>query len=291
MSQAAMGSAPWRRIDVFVTDRNNKQLSGADLEYSVDGELAGEVSDVQGHASLEVENPDVVVEIAAAYDDEPRQTSKLAPGQNTWTFLFNREIGRNVQIAVVDRDGAPIPGADVTIARDGKDRYLVTNQAGIAPTTIEDPRVDAIVTARLGKAEKKEILKKTDNQLTVALPIKYVASTSGQRRFALLVFVTMLVFASVFGYFGGMETHLALIVGLLLAACATVLAFVFGNATPLQRQIILALFALAGGAIATEIPGFLNVQLTLAEKTSVAAGGAIAVFVILYFWPAAKPRD
>jgi hypothetical protein len=39
---------------------------------------------------------------------------------------------------------------------------------------------------------------------------------------------------------------------LFLAAVATLLAFTFGNANPLQRQIILTLAALAGGAIATD---------------------------------------
>lgn len=92
-------------------------------------------------------------------------------------------------------------------------------------------------------------------------------------------------------YVGKMEAHLALIIGLILAAVATALAFIFNNPNPLQRQIILTLAALAGGAIATEIPGFLDVNLSLGEKTGVAASGAIAVFVVLYFWSARKPPD
>jgi hypothetical protein len=108
-----------------------------------------------------------------------------------------------------------------------------------------------------------------------------------------IAFLTLVVAASVIGYEGNMDTleHVPAIIGLVLAAVAVVLAFTFGNATPLQRQIILTLAALAGGAIATEIPGFLNIDLSLGQKTGVAAGGALAVFVILYFWSASVPRE
>lgn len=87
------------------------------------------------------------------------------------------------------------------------------------------------------------------------------------------------------------EKHIALIVGLALAAVAVGLTFARSVHTPLQRQIILALFALAGGAIATEIPGFLNITLTLGAKTAIGASGAIAVFIVLYFFSAPKPPE
>jgi hypothetical protein len=106
-----------------------------------------------------------------------------------------------------------------------------------------------------------------------------------------IAFIALLATAFGVGYVGRMDKHLAAVIGLVLAAVATVLAFTFAKATPLQRQIILTLAALAGGAIATEIPGFLSVDLSLGQKTGIAAGGALAVFIILYFWSAKTPRD
>jgi hypothetical protein len=90
---------------------------------------------------------------------------------------------------------------------------------------------------------------------------------------------------------GGVEKHVPAIIGLALIAVAVVLTFTFPNATPLQRQIILTVAALGGGATAAEIPGFLNINLSLGEKAGVGAGGALAVFFVLYWYSAAKPPD
>jgi hypothetical protein len=90
---------------------------------------------------------------------------------------------------------------------------------------------------------------------------------------------------------GSLEHHIPAVIGLALLAVAVGLAFIFHHPTPLQRQILLATFALAGGAIATEIPGVLNVNVSVGEKTGIAAGGAIGVFVILYWFSAPKPPD
>jgi hypothetical protein len=42
--------------------------------------------------------------------------------------------------------------------------------------------------------------------------------------------------------------------------------------------------ALAGGGVGAVIPGFLDVSVTPSTKFALRAGGALAVFVILYFW-------
>ncbi len=87
----------------------------------------------------------------------------------------------------------------------------------------------------------------------------------------------------------GVEKHIAAIIGLALAAVAVALTFAVRNVTPLQRQILLSLFALSGGAIATEIPGFLNINMSFGAKSAIGAGGALAVFVLLYLFSARKP--
>lgn len=77
--------------------------------------------------------------------------------------------------------------------------------------------------------------------------------------------------------------HLALWVGVALILLAIVLAFVFQQPTPLQTKIIQALLALGFGGFATELTGFLKVDMNWGPRLVVGAGGALAVFVILWF--------
>ena len=79
-----------------------------------------------------------------------------------------------------------------------------------------------------------------------------------------------------------MERHVPLLVGLALLGLAIILAFTFNTVNPLQFRIVLGTFALAGGAISTEISGMLRVDLNFGKKLVIGATGAIAVFIILY---------
>jgi hypothetical protein len=76
----------------------------------------------------------------------------------------------------------------------------------------------------------------------------------------------------------------------LLFGCCTlgaVLWLAFRSGPPLtdqQFEILRSLLALAGGGVGAVIPGFLDVNLTAGTKLVLRAGGALAVFVVLYFW-------
>jgi len=78
--------------------------------------------------------------------------------------------------------------------------------------------------------------------------------------------------------------HFPAIIGIVFILLAVVLVFVFGKPTALQTHVVLALFALGGGGFGGEIAGFLNVNLTLTQKLTISAGGAAAIFVLLYFF-------
>lgn len=80
-----------------------------------------------------------------------------------------------------------------------------------------------------------------------------------------------------------MKEKTPLVVGLFLLAVALVLVFAFSAPTTLQARLILATASLAGGLIASEIPGMFKAQLSLGKRFGVGATGAAAVFVILYF--------
>lgn len=77
--------------------------------------------------------------------------------------------------------------------------------------------------------------------------------------------------------------HIALWVGCGLVALSVVLAFVFNNQNAIQLKIIQGLFALGLGGFATELTGFLNVDMDFGKRLTIGAGGAFAVFVILWF--------
>lgn len=72
--------------------------------------------------------------------------------------------------------------------------------------------------------------------------------------------------------------------GIVFIIIAIILAFTFGEPNDLQRHLILAMFALGGGGFGGEIAGFINVNMKLGTKLTIAAGGAAAIFVLLYFF-------
>jgi hypothetical protein len=77
------------------------------------------------------------------------------------------------------------------------------------------------------------------------------------------------------------------------------LAVIFPQPTPFQYTVFRIVLALAGAGIAALIPGFIEVAIELAYKNVIRAGGALGVFIVLYFFspaslvatPSVSPRD
>jgi len=80
------------------------------------------------------------------------------------------------------------------------------------------------------------------------------------------------------------EEHLPGLIGVPLLLISIVLAVIFGTPTGYQRQVFVATLAIAVAGVGSEIPGFLNVNLTLGQKLSVTAAGALAIFVLVFFF-------
>lgn len=89
-------------------------------------------------------------------------------------------------------------------------------------------------------------------------------------------------------YLGGLADLVPLVVGGVLLAVSLGLAFLVRDQTPLQQQLIRSLFALALGGIASAVPGILEVNLNLETKATIAASGAIAVWLVTYFFAPAR---
>jgi hypothetical protein len=80
------------------------------------------------------------------------------------------------------------------------------------------------------------------------------------------------------------ERLLAFSFGVIFVIVLLVLAIVFPNPTQFQYAVFRIVLALAAGGVASMIPGFLSAQV----GTWVRAGGALAVFVVVYFYSPAQ---
>lgn len=78
------------------------------------------------------------------------------------------------------------------------------------------------------------------------------------------------------------ERHIPLISGFIMFGVALFLAFSFSTTNTLQTRLLLAVAALGGGLIATEIPGMLQIDVKFGTKLVIGATGALGVFVLLY---------
>jgi hypothetical protein len=81
-----------------------------------------------------------------------------------------------------------------------------------------------------------------------------------------------------------LEVALAFTFGCVALAAVLWLAFRAETLSQEQFEILRIVLALAGGGVGAVIPGFLDVNLKPNAKLAVRAGGALAVFVILYFF-------
>jgi hypothetical protein len=77
---------------------------------------------------------------------------------------------------------------------------------------------------------------------------------------------------------------LAFVFGVVFVTALLALVIFIPNPTPPQFEVIRIILALAAGGVAAMIPGFLNLKLGLGSNLALRAGGALAVFAIVYFY-------
>jgi len=81
-----------------------------------------------------------------------------------------------------------------------------------------------------------------------------------------------------------LELVLAFVFGCVALAAVLWLAFRAETLSEQQFEILRIVLALAGGGVGAVIPGFLDLSVKASTKLALRAGGALAVFVVLYFW-------
>jgi hypothetical protein len=167
-------------------------------------------------------------------------------------------------VKVVDRDGGPIQGASVKFFLSRKPMgSCVTGSTGTCHVLIT-PTPSAIkVSVDVNGLHKEQVVDADAGSFTFqfteiegVMTPKPTFMEFVRDRFALLTWIAFLFIA---------------------------VALTFSiQTTVFQQRIILALFALGGAGAATELTGFLGVTLSFGKKLAIQAGGALAVFVILY---------
>ena len=87
-----------------------------------------------------------------------------------------------------------------------------------------------------------------------------------------------------------LNTILAFTFGAVFLAAILILVVLIPNPTPPQFKVFSVVMALAAGGIATTISGMMNVTMTLGKRIAIGATGALAVFVIVYFFVPAMAK-
>ena len=77
---------------------------------------------------------------------------------------------------------------------------------------------------------------------------------------------------------------LAFAFGVVFLAAILALVVLIPDPTKVQRIVFITVMALASGGVSTTISGMLNVNIKLGNQLVVGAAGALAVFVIAFFY-------
>lgn len=80
------------------------------------------------------------------------------------------------------------------------------------------------------------------------------------------------------------QQHIAGLLGVIFLLTSIGLAVFIATPTEFQRRVFVGALAIGLAGIGAEIPGFLHVKLSLGTQLAVTAAGALAIFVIVYFF-------
>jgi uncharacterized membrane protein YedE/YeeE len=83
----------------------------------------------------------------------------------------------------------------------------------------------------------------------------------------------------------------AFVFGVVFVSGLILLAVFFPRPTPFQYIVFRIVLSLAAAGVAAMIPGFLSLQLNPSQYLFLRAGGALAVFAVIYFLNPARLKD
>lgn len=198
-------------------------------------------------------------------------------------------MDRLIRISVRDKHGNPLPDSAVKVFVDGAHYGDIPQTEGSGTILIDKPGRVEVEASYPGFAKKSVALADDANNYTFEFKTTggYSPMTKdiGAAVVGLVIVVGLILGAFYLGFLAGL---LPLAMGVILLIAALVLAFVFSQPTVLQAQLVRSTFALSAGALATQIPGLLNVSVNVGTQAAITAGGAIGVYVITFFFTPAR---
>lgn len=196
---------------------------------------------------------------------------------------------RVVIIRARDKNGNPLPGVEVFAYLGDLEIGHCSMAFGQGTIIIDGSRTPLRIVAKyqVGEEtyEETETLAPDADECVLNFPVAGRYSTVGKS--IVMVAAGLLAILLAIGiaiYLGQIGNVLPLAVGGLFVVASVALAFIFSTPNDLQKQLIRGMFALGLGGAASAIPGIINIKLDIPSKAAIAAGGAIAVYVITFFF-------
>jgi hypothetical protein len=81
-----------------------------------------------------------------------------------------------------------------------------------------------------------------------------------------------------------LNTLLAYVFGAVFVIAILALVVIIPNPTPVQYHFFVIVMSLAAGGVATVMTGMIDVRASFGKKLAIGATGALAVFVIVFFF-------
>jgi hypothetical protein len=198
-------------------------------------------------------------------------------------------MDRLINIYVRDKHGNLLPDCTIDVEVDGDHFGTFEAAEGHASVGMGGRRVNVRLTATYDGSSQSALLGPDTDQFTFEFAVTGRYSTM-YRDIALGALASVIIVGAIVAlfYLGLLAGAMPLVTGMLLLIAAVALAFIFPEQNNLQQHLVRGMFALGVGLVASQIPGLINIDLGLGEKAKITAGGALAVYVISYFFVPAK---
>lgn len=201
-------------------------------------------------------------------------------------------MDRLIRIFVRDCHRRPLPGSTVKFYLDDSPVGEIQDSEGSASLQVAQSGTIKVEVTYPGQHPQSEVLGAGQDDFTFQFNVRGGFSPMKKDILAALLGAAIVAGLILLAfYLGILAGVLPLALGVVLLVIALVLAFTFGTPTLLQAQLIRSTFALAAGALATQIPGLLNVNLSIGTQAAITAGGAIGVYIITFFFTPARDAN
>lgn len=192
---------------------------------------------------------------------------------------------RTITIFVKDSRGNPLPGATVSFSVDGMAAGVVPGATSEGRGRIDPPLESDVEVSAEYEGVTKGPVKLSPEACSYTFTFGVIGEYT-QMPF-LKGLVILIIGVCIFSYIVYLANSVELapiVIGLMLLFICIGIVFSINDLNKLQQQMLRSMFSLSLGAVASGIPGILNVKISLGSQVAIAATGAIAVWLIVFFF-------